>query len=154
MVRWSASQAFPEDPERAKERAEELEAYVDAIPGKLSKLGSGLGFGAAGVREWTVRSFKGRHPRPRTFPALPAVVVVPLAALLFVLSSIIGFFVFALVMGIIFILDQTDAPLGIGLTAAIWAPIVGVWVGKNILGARKGNQAEGNAASSDPPTSA
>jgi hypothetical protein len=156
LVRWSASQAFPEDPERAKARAEDLEAYVDAIPGKLSKLGSGLGFGAAGIREWTVRSFKGRPSWLRALPALPAlpaVVVVPLAALLFVLSSVLGFFVFALVMGIFFILDKTDPPLGIGLTAAVWAPIVGVWVVKNILGTRKEDQAEA-AASSDASTGA
>ena len=38
---WCAGppQAFPDDPERAKDRAEKLEAHINAIPGKLFKLG-------------------------------------------------------------------------------------------------------------------
>jgi hypothetical protein len=58
LVRWSARQAFPDDPERAKEREEELEANVGAIPGKLSKLVFGLGFGIAGVYELAHRSYR------------------------------------------------------------------------------------------------
>lgn len=51
LVRWSARRRYADNQARAKIRAEELEAFIDARPGNLLKLMTALGFAAAAVAD-------------------------------------------------------------------------------------------------------
>jgi hypothetical protein len=55
IARWSAHLRYT-DADRAKVRAEELAALVDGRPGKLFKLITAVGFGAAAFRVWAIRA--------------------------------------------------------------------------------------------------
>jgi len=61
IVRWSARVRYT-DPARARERAEELAAVIDARPGKLSKLVTALWFAGAAIRAWTGRALASIGP--------------------------------------------------------------------------------------------
>jgi WD40 repeat protein len=55
VVRWSARVRYT-NPRRARARAEELSALIDARPGKLLKLITALCFAAAAIRAWLARA--------------------------------------------------------------------------------------------------
>jgi hypothetical protein len=53
LVRWSARRRYADNQARAKIRAEELEAFIDARPGNLLKLMTAAAFAAAAVAGMT-----------------------------------------------------------------------------------------------------
>ncbi|WP_370463257.1 PH domain-containing protein [Micromonospora sp. WMMC415] len=61
LVTWSARLHYPDDHERAEIRAEEHAAIINERPGKLFKLGTGLGFLADAVLT-RLRRLAGREP--------------------------------------------------------------------------------------------
>ncbi|NJP33600.1 PH domain-containing protein [Micromonospora sp. HSS6-12] len=61
LVTWSARLHYPDDHERAEIRAEEHAAIINERPGKLFKLGTGLGFLADALLS-RLRRLTGREP--------------------------------------------------------------------------------------------
>jgi hypothetical protein len=120
LVRWSAAQAFPDDPEQAKDRAEELEAHISAIPGKLSKLGFGLSFGYAGLREWVGR---GWHASPSWLQSALKIVFVVVMGSVLAPTTLITFRLEALHTAVYVIWLANEPPL---IAAAVSAMTVSV----------------------------
>jgi len=67
LVRWSAYLRY-RDPHRARDRAEELAALIDARPGKLLKLLTAVGFAGNAVLVSWKRALARGEASPRTLP--------------------------------------------------------------------------------------
>ncbi len=147
LVRWSAAQAFRDDPDRAEDRAEDLEADVNAIPGKLCKLGFGLSFGAAGVHKWTVRNLE---TGPRWLRVLLTMFLTPLYLLFKGLLYLLLAAVVLTEIGFInWVLTRYPLLAG-GLIAVVGTFVLGIRVKDQVRDMRRKSHDKDVAAPSEP----